>query len=55
MTPVVLFEQRRTLLKSFANLQILRSKRRPQSTATVAGCEMGNYPKRWFPIAFYID
>jgi len=31
----------------------LRSKRRPQSTTTVAGCEMGNYPTGLFPIAFY--
>jgi len=31
----------------------LRSKRRPQSTAKAAESEMGNYPKRWFPIALY--
>jgi hypothetical protein len=53
--PAVLFEQRGAMLKSFAILQVLRSKRRPQLTTTVAGCEMGNYPKRWFPIAFYND
>jgi hypothetical protein len=43
----------RALLQSFANLLKLRSKRRPQSTATAAESEMGNYPTGLFPIAFY--